>query len=69
KGRRAAALDHLEKAAAWARTIRRRDIQLGIDEAINLLNERYTPTLEDVLDSIDPDGTDGEMRRLLGWVG
>jgi tetratricopeptide (TPR) repeat protein len=68
KGRRQAAGEHLRAARAWAEAIRRSDIAEGIEEAINLLAERYTPTLADVLDTIDPDGEDDETRRLLGGL-
>lgn len=66
KGRRAAALDHLQKAVDWARRLKRRSLREGIEEALNLLLERYTPTFEEVLESIDPEGTDVDNRRLLG---
>ena len=42
------------------------DIADGIEEAINLMDEGYTPTLADILDTIDPDGHDDELRRLMG---
>jgi tetratricopeptide (TPR) repeat protein len=66
RGRRAASAEHLKAALAWARRIRRADIADGIEEAINLLEEGYPPSLSDILDTIDPDKQDVEMRRLMG---
>jgi tetratricopeptide (TPR) repeat protein len=66
KGRRQASRDHLHKALDWARRTRHTAIAEGIEEAINLLDERYVPTLAEILDTIDPDGLDLNMRRLMG---
>ena len=68
RGRRREAHDHLEKAQQWAQRLRRRDIADGIEEAIDLLEVRYLPTLAEVLDSIDPDENDDDTRRLLGSI-
>ncbi len=66
KGRRQAAIKSWRQALAWAKRIKRSDIADGIDEAIQLLEERYVPTLSDILDIIDPDGQDTATRRLMG---
>ncbi|MCC7208753.1 MAG: hypothetical protein IT323_15705 [Anaerolineae bacterium] len=68
RGRRQAARDHLRRAAAWAQRLERTDMSDGIQEAIELLDDHYAPSLDEVLDGIDPDGVDAEMRRLLGSV-
>jgi tetratricopeptide (TPR) repeat protein len=68
KGRRQAALKSWRFALDWARRIKRSDISDGIEEAIQLLEERYAPTLADILDIIDPDGRDVDTRRLMGSV-
>lgn len=66
KGRRRDAAEHLQRALAWANRLKRSDIADGIEEAIDLLEERYVPTLTDILDTIDPDESDHQMRRLMG---
>ena len=66
KGRRQAAIRNWEKAQQWAWKLHRNDIFDGIEEAIHLLEERYVPTLGDILDTIDPDGDDESTRRLMG---
>jgi tetratricopeptide (TPR) repeat protein len=65
-GRRPAARDHFRRAKQWARQLRNRDLIDGINEAINLFEEGHTPTLSDILDTIDPDGEDVATRRLMG---
>jgi tetratricopeptide (TPR) repeat protein len=65
-GRRPAARDHFRRARQWARQNRHRDLLEGINEAINLFEEGHTPTLADILDTIDPDGEDEVTRRLMG---
>ena len=65
-GRRPAARDHFRRAKQWARQLRNRDLIDGINEAINLFEEGHTPTLADILDTIDPDGEDVATRRLMG---
>lgn len=66
RGRRSAALNHFQSALRWAQQKQRPDIVVGIEEAIGLLEEGHTPTLDDILDTIDPEQTDGAMRRLMG---
>jgi tetratricopeptide (TPR) repeat protein len=66
KGRRQAALKSWRLAIDWANKIKRSDIVEGIEEAIQLLEERHAPTLDDILDIIDPDGHDMDTRRLMG---
>ncbi len=66
RGRRPAALNHFQKALQWAEKQRRADIANGIEEAISLLEEGYMPSLDDILDTIDPEGQDNAMRRLMG---
>ncbi len=66
QGRRREGQDHLEKAQKWAQHLKRPDIADGIEEALDLLQERYIPTLSEVLDTIDPDEQDTAMRRLMG---
>ncbi len=68
RGRRRESKDHLDRARTWAKKIRRPDIADGIEEAIDLIEARYIPTLLEVLDTIDPDANDAAMRRLLGSI-
>ncbi|MCC7448935.1 MAG: tetratricopeptide repeat protein [Anaerolineae bacterium] len=66
RGRRPAALNHFQKALQWAAQQHRPDIANGIEEAISLLEEGYMPSLDDILDTIDPEGQDSAMRRMMG---
>ena len=66
QGRRSAALTHFQKALQWAEHKRHSDIVNGIEEAIGLLEEGHNPTLDDILDTIDPEQNDHAMRRMMG---
>jgi tetratricopeptide (TPR) repeat protein len=66
RGRRPAALNHFQKALQWAERLHRPDIANGIEEAISLLEEGYMPSLDDILDTIDPEAQDSAMRRMMG---
>lgn len=68
RGRRPASQTHLQRALTWARTWRRIELAEGIEEAINLIEERYIPTLDEVLDTVDPDGQNEPLRRLMGYL-
>jgi hypothetical protein len=66
QGRRALARDSLQKALRWAKQSKLTSVAEGIEEAVNLLAEKHTPSFADVLDIIAPDGADLATRRLLG---
>jgi len=66
RGRRPAALNHFQKALQWAERLHRADIANGIEEAISLLEEGYMPSLDDILDTIDPEAQDSAMRWMMG---
>lgn len=66
RGRRSAALNHFQNALRWAEQKQRPDIVIGIEEAVGLLEEGHIPTLDDILDTIDPEHADAAMRRMMG---